>query len=96
MHPVWQADWSVQVWAGLSFVGTHTGAGDHTAETAAAVPSGNPAEKHESNAPAIDVLFDGQEVVVLESKRVHTNNTHGTGKIGLLCCVDCPRAPSKV
>ena len=74
-----------KVWAEPSCVGMHTGAGDHKAETEAASPGGDAAEKHESNAPATDVLFDGQEVHVLESKRVHTHNTHGTGKIGLLC-----------
>ena len=48
-----------------------------------AIPSGVPAEKHESDAPATDVLYDGHEIHVLESKRVHTHNTHGTGE--LLC-----------
>ena len=28
----------------------------------------------------MDVLFDGEELHVLEAKRVHTQNTHGTGK----------------
>ena len=66
-------------------MGIRTGAGHDAAEMQAASPGGNAAEKYESNAPAIDVLFDGQEVHVLESKRVHTNNTHGTGKTGLVC-----------
>lgn len=47
--------------------------------TGEATPSGDPAEKHESDAPAIDVLYDGHEIHVLESRRVHTHNTHGTG-----------------
>lgn len=42
-------------------------------------PTGDPAEKHESHAGAIDVLFDGEEITILESRRVHTHNTHGTG-----------------
>lgn len=56
-----------------------------------ATPSGDPAEKHESNAPAIDVLYDGYEIHVLESKRIHTHNTHGTGELCLLCllCLLC-------
>lgn len=41
--------------------------------------SGVSAEEQDSNAPAVDVLFDGQNMHVLESKRVHTHNTHGTG-----------------
>lgn len=64
----------------------HTGPGDDTAETESPSPSGDAAEKVESNAPATDVLFDGQQIHVLESQRVHTRNTHGTGKLcfGLL------------
>ncbi|DBB00608.1 TPA: hypothetical protein ACH3X3_002298 [Trebouxia sp. C0006] len=55
----------------------HNGASESA--TGKASPSGDPAEKHESDAPAIDVLYDGHEIHVLESKRVHTHNTHGTG-----------------
>ena len=44
-----------------------------------ATSSGVSAEEQDSNAPAVDVLFDGQNMHVLESKRVHTHNTHGTG-----------------
>jgi len=58
------------------------GAGESAAGEA--TPSGDPAEKHESDAPAIDVLYDGHEVHVLASKRVHTHNTHGTGELYLL------------
>ena len=59
-----------------------TGAEDHTAqvEAEAATVRGDAAEKHESDAAAIDVLFDGREAHVVESKRVHTHNTHGTGR----------------
>ena len=60
-----------------------SGAGE--AAAGEATPSGDPAETHESDAPAIDVLFDGHEIHVLESKRVHTHNTHGTGELYLLC-----------
>jgi len=60
-----------------------SGAGESAAGEA--TPSGDPAEKHESDAPAIDVLYDGHEIHVLESKRVHTQNTHGTGERYLLC-----------
>ena len=77
-------------------MGTHTGAGDHTAETEAASPSGHAAEKHESEAPAIDVLFDGQEIHVVESKRVHTHNTHGTGEIFIGLLADCSCMHSKL
>ena len=62
----------------------YTGPREQTAE--ASSPGGDPAEKHESDAPAVDVLFDGQELHVLESKRVHTHNTHGTGNITSVCC----------
>ncbi|DBB00982.1 TPA: hypothetical protein ACH3X1_000888 [Trebouxia sp. C0004] len=55
----------------------HNGAAESAAGEA--TPCGDPAEKHVSDAPAIDVLYDGQEIHVLESKRVHTHNTHGTG-----------------
>lgn len=61
-------------------MGVHTGGGGRAAETGAAGPSGVASEKYESSAPAIDVLFDGKEIHVLEAKRVHTHNTHGTGK----------------
>lgn len=46
---------------------------------------GEPAENCESDAPAMDVLFDGQEMTVLQSKRIHTRNTHGTGRFAQLC-----------
>ena len=49
-------------------------------------PKGDPAEKHESSAGAVDVLFDGEEILVLESRRVHTNNTHGTGTSLVVSC----------
>ena len=52
-------------------------------------PKGDPAEKHESNAGAIDVLFDGEEITVLESRRVHTSNTHGTGGVMIHLTILC-------
>jgi hydroxymethylpyrimidine/phosphomethylpyrimidine kinase len=66
-----------------------SGAGESAAGKA--TPSGDPAEKHDSDAPAIDVLYDGHEIHVLESKRVHTHNTHGTGELYPLCllCLLC-------
>lgn len=61
--------------------------GASTPEASDTTPSGDPAEKHESDAPAIDVLYDGHQIHVLESRRVHTNTTHGTGPLLRLPCL---------
>ena len=67
-------------------VAAHTGSSSQHVRAREADLSRNQAERTDSGAPAVDVLFDGQEIHVLESKRVHTHNTHGTGKSAKKCC----------
>ncbi|KAL3147596.1 hypothetical protein ABBQ38_014648 [Trebouxia sp. C0009 RCD-2024] len=58
------------------------GGGDHTAGAASpsnGSESNGSESKHHSGDTAVDVLFDGEEMHVLQAKRVHTQNTHGTG-----------------
>ena len=56
------------------------GAGEPSQTAPPATPEDSLVKEPQGDgAPAVDVLFDGQHVHVLESKRVHTQNTHGTG-----------------
>lgn len=54
------------------------GAGEYTA--GAASPSNSSESNHDNSGAAVDVLFDGEQLHVLQAKRVRTQNTHGTGK----------------